>query len=450
MKYKIRMLLFLLSALLAFSACRSLDVSIESTSYTGTDMPEKSEGSVPAEKEPKSNAELFDLVIQSWRTGTYAGLYRYASAELTSLLDMEGFSKLFYNISEPAGDLREVQALSVSTEADLDVYRATLSFAYATVDLRLSLSNVQICGWVCDMRFQDTHEVRSENGVMQRYFVLKSGEYELNAVYTHTDSSEPCPAVLLISGSGPADYNESVGLLAPLKDIALGLAEQKINSLRLEKRTYRYGDLFKETDGIEEEYLTDSRAALTYLKQQPETSTVFLLGHSLGGQIAAILAADDREIQGMVLFNGTARHLADVACDQYSVADPTNHDLYAGYAEEAKKATVESATGNLYYYGTSDVYWATYNTLHIRETLEAAELPTLVINSTYDRQAFAEDLQLWKTIYADKPNVTIRIYDDISHFGYKIDSSDPSAVYTAQQFPDELLAEFVAFFVMQS
>ena len=37
------------------------------------------------------------------------------------------------------------------------------------------------------------------------------------------------------------------------------------------------------------------------------------------------------------------------------------------------------------------------------------------------------------------------MYDDISHFGYKIDTSDPSAIYNAADFPREAISEFAEF-----
>lgn len=440
MKGKIRIAFLFLAALLLFSACRTEETPAESLSAA-----ESSAESVPEEVGPQSNMELFELLICSWQEGTHAELYRYTSKEMTALLDVSAFSELFDSISRVSGAFEEVRSLSVSPETGMDVYYATIAFAYATVDLRVSLSDVQVCGWVYDIRFRGVHEI-TENGVTQRYFPLKSDGNELNAVYTYAASSEPCPAVLLISGSGPNDYNETIGLLTPLEDIALGLAARGINSLRVDKRTLLYGDSLGDA-GVGEEYLIDCRAALAYLKQQPETDSVYVLGHSLGGQIAAVLAAEDEEVQGMVLFNSTARHLADVACDQYNAADPANRDLYAEYAEAAKNATAETATGELYYYSASDSYWATYNALDIRETLEVSTLPTLVINSTYDLQSFAADLQLWEGIYADKLNVTIRVYDDISHFGYRMDASDPTVFYTTQPFPEELLEDFADFFL---
>ena len=42
-------------------------------------------------------------------------------------------------------------------------------------------------------------------------------------------------------------------------------------------------------------------------------------------------------------------------------------------------------------------------------------------------------------------NVTISVYDDLSRFGYKIDTSDPSAIYNAADFSSEVISEFAEF-----
>ena len=91
-----------------------------------------------------------------------------------------------------------------------------------------------------------------------------------------------------------------MGLLTPFKDIALGLAEEGVNSLRFEKRTLRYPCEFTAKYGLDEEYFDDCRAAVLYLSGQEETDGIFLLGHSLGGQIAAVLA-DDVDAKGLIL-----------------------------------------------------------------------------------------------------------------------------------------------------
>ena len=282
-----------------------------------------------------------------------------------------------------------------------------------------------------------------QGSIEEKHFVLESNGYKLNAVYTYIDDGKAHPAVLLIAGSGPSDYDETVGTLKPFKDIANGLAKEGINSLRVDKRTFSYAANFDIKCGIEEEYLDDCNTAIEYLKSQ-NISGLYLLGHSLGGQITTELAASIEGVDGMILFNSSARHLADIACDQYSAADPVNIESYITYAEAAKNATASSAKG-YYYYGATDYYWASYNSIDTAQNIVEANINTLIINSKFDKQSFDEDLNLWSTLFSDSANVSICVYDDISHFGYKIDTTDPSSIYTQVDFPSEVISAFTDF-----
>ena len=282
-----------------------------------------------------------------------------------------------------------------------------------------------------------------QGSIEEKHFVLESNGYKLNAVYTYIDDGNAHPAVLLIAGSGPSDYDETLGTLKPFKDIANGLAKEGINSLRVDKRTFSYAANFDIKCGIEEEYLNDCNTAIEYLKSQ-NISGLYLLGHSLGGQIATELAASINGVNGMILFNSSARHLADIACDQYSTADPANKESYITYATAAKKATSSSAKG-YYYYSASDYYWVSYNQIDVAKNISNANIKTLIINSKFDKQSFDEDLNLWSTLFSDSANVSICVYDDISHFGYKIDTTDPSSIYTQAEFPNEIIVSFSDF-----
>lgn len=281
-----------------------------------------------------------------------------------------------------------------------------------------------------------------ESGVTETAFQLESGGYLLDAVYTNAGGE---PAVLLIAGSGPSDADETVGGLKPFADIAKGLAEQGISVLRVEKRTYRYAASLELTDGIEEEYFEDCRAAIQWLREQEGTEKVYLLGHSLGGQIAPVLAVQDGDIAGMILWNSTPRHLADVARDQVIQIDPENKAVYEELAVAAKAASYETAKENYYYYGVNEYYWAGYNGIDVIGSIKSAGIPVLILNSRGDAQIFEEDIQLWQELLEGDENVEIKLYDDMSHMGYRFDASDEAAYYIPQEFPKELIEDFADF-----
>ena len=86
------------------------------------------------------------------------------------------------------------------------------------------------------------------------------------------------------------------------------------------------------------------------------------------------------------------------------------------YAKATKEAAEDTAKG-LNYYGAADYYWADYNRINVTEMLKDAGVPVLVVNSRADLQIFDTDIEQWQEKLSDADNVTIRIYDDLSHFG---------------------------------
>lgn len=280
--------------------------------------------------------------------------------------------------------------------------------------------------------------------VVRSRVTLNSTVYSLNAVYTYINDNQKHPTVLLIAGSGPSDFDGTICSLKPLEDIANGLARNGINSLRVDKRTLNYTALFEMSYGIEEEYLIDCREAIIYIKSQPSAGDIYLLGHSFGGQIACILAKEDDTIKGIIIFNSTARNLAELACDQYIKADSTNTQSYIAYRDAAISSTYDNAKG-YYYFGATDFYWASVNKINTVQNIIQANKPTLIINSNNDKQCFDTDIKLWESSFSEKSNTLIVVDEKISHFGYEIDTNEPSVFLKKAKFPDRIIKIFSDF-----
>ncbi|MGN0402232.1 MAG: hypothetical protein ACI4HQ_08240 [Acetatifactor sp.] len=392
--------------------------------------------------QPVTNTELYDYMIEQWMRGDVSKLYAYASDEIKELVNVERFNFMFMTLNSTFGDILEIKNESVFMYGDIAVHTATLVFENVEADIKIYIEKLQIVGYNSDVRFQKAFDRECQEGIIESYFLLKSGDYLLNAVYTHTDNSD-APSVLLIPGSGVSDYNETIGLLPTFEDIALELAKRGVNSLRFEKRTNRYPSEWTIKSGLDEEYFIDCNAALEWLKKNNETGEIFVLGHSLGVQIAVSLA-EQNEVSGLILFNGSARHLAEIAKDQYCDMDPANSLYYQQLMDGAMNSTWDTAKG-LFYFNCSDFYWADYNSLSTIDTLRNEGTRTLIVNSLLDHQLYDADIELWQKEFAEDKNVTIMVYDDISHFGYKIDTLDPSSIYNATAFPNELADTFAEF-----
>ena len=430
----------------ATESAASFESSTESLTPDSEGLESTSEEQTPQPPStPTTNAELYALFMKEWKTGSMISMFPYASDTIKSLMNVDEFQFMLCDpLYHATGFFVDVQNEETIKSGSTEIYKGTLIFVddMAEMDFELSLSEVQIIGYYYDLRFKESRLMsdRDNNGIITNYFLMESGDYLLNAAYVSAPS-ENAPVALFIPGSGPSDYNETIGMLPTFQDLALKLANKGISSLRMEKRTNRYASSLESTIGLEEEYFQDWETALAWLDKKNLSDNLWLLGHSLGVNVAAELA-ERHPVNGLILWNGSARHLADIAADQYGAAAPAVSALYQQMAENAKAVTKETADGSNYF-TCSDYYWASYNELDTVASIKRAKLPTLILNSLLDRQLFDADRELWQQELGNVDFVKIRVFDDMSHFGYKIDASE--GYYHLAEFPDELIDEIADF-----
>jgi uncharacterized protein len=113
------------------------------------------------------------------------------------------------------------------------------------------------------------------------------------------------PAVLLISGSGPQDRNETVFGHQPFLVLADYLTRQGIAVLRVDDRGVgeSKGDFSKATS---KDFASDVQAGIKYLKTREEINPkqIGLIGHSEGGIIAPMVAIQSPDVAFIVLMAG--------------------------------------------------------------------------------------------------------------------------------------------------
>lgn len=118
-------------------------------------------------------------------------------------------------------------------------------------------------------------------------------------------SGKPCPAVLLIAGSGPIDRDETVFGHKPFWILADHLTKQGFAVLRVDKRgigqsTGNYGV------ATTEDFADDALAGVEYLKTRREVDAkkIGLIGHSEGGLIAPMVAVKSNDVAFILLMAG--------------------------------------------------------------------------------------------------------------------------------------------------
>jgi pimeloyl-ACP methyl ester carboxylesterase len=139
------------------------------------------------------------------------------------------------------------------------------------------------------------------------------GGAKLAGTLTLPPGAGPFPAVVLISGSGPNDRDETIKDHKPFAVIADALTRRGIAVLRYDKRGVgkSTGDYQAATSA---DFADDAGAAVRFLRGRSDIAggKVGLIGHSEGGLIAPMVAAKDPRLAFVVLLAGPAVSGAEI------------------------------------------------------------------------------------------------------------------------------------------
>ncbi|BDS13637.1 alpha/beta hydrolase family protein [Aureispira anguillae] len=133
----------------------------------------------------------------------------------------------------------------------------------------------------------------------------KKEKFDLAGTLTLPEGEGKHPVVILISGSGPQDRDETILKHKPFWVLADYLTRNGFAVLRFDDRGVGAsgGDFSKATSA---DFATDVMAGVDFLKKHPniDPKRIGLMGHSEGGLIAPIVASKDKKIAFIVLLAG--------------------------------------------------------------------------------------------------------------------------------------------------
>ncbi len=136
----------------------------------------------------------------------------------------------------------------------------------------------------------------------------EAGEVDLAGTLTLPPGQGPHPAVLLITGSGGQNRNEEIFQHKPFWVIADHFSRTGIAVLRVDDRGVG-GTSLGPNPGMatSADFAGDVLAGVNYLKSRTDidSKAIGLAGHSEGGMIAPMVAADSRDVAFIILIAGT-------------------------------------------------------------------------------------------------------------------------------------------------
>ena len=133
----------------------------------------------------------------------------------------------------------------------------------------------------------------------------KAGGVKLAGTLTLPRTDKPVPAVILITGSGPQDRDETLLGHKPFLVLSDHLTRKGIAVLRVDDRGVG-GSTGRISTSTSEDFAGDVLAGVDFLKSRKEIDLkmIGLVGHSEGGLIAPMVAARSNDIAFIVMMAG--------------------------------------------------------------------------------------------------------------------------------------------------
>lgn len=377
--------------------------------------------------------ELEDLCLsylEDFRMGTFDRFYENAGETLQAALPQEQAEQDWALASSTARDYKGSQTTQV-TQADGSIqveitsvhrrYHLITTFVYGDTDKAEELS----------FRLAPL-AVSPESGENWEEIPIKLGydpEKQLNGMLTLPKDVERPDVVILVQGSGANGMDSLIGAAdnRPFADLAQGLAERGIASIRYDKRLYAYPE---DVTDVETEYLYDVKDAVRFAMEDARVdgSRLYLIGHSQGGMLSPKMVSDNPELKGFVSMGGTLRRMEDMILEQNETMMAQNETLSKeekdAYLSEARASVERIRSLNadspddrselIFNYPVS--YWISLNAINSLSIAEGLTLPMLVLQGDNDFQVlYQTDFQLWQKVLAGRENVDFIHYPGLSH-----------------------------------
>ena len=293
-------------------------------------------------------------------------------------------------------------------------------------------------------------EVPLPEGASESEVKLFEGEdNELNgALVLPADYGDNTPAVVFAHGSGATDMDETIGPNKPFRDIAYGLAEKGIASIRYDKMIYAHPELAALPDAnIDTEYTEAVLEALDTIKNVEGIGDVYLIGHSQGGMLTPYLIrkSGDGGFAGGVIMAGSPRQLWEISLSQNRALiellpedqrDAANQQLDAeiARAEQLQDMTDEQAMEEVVF-GASAYYLKHMGGIsEIGAALESGGLSLLIMQGENDVQvSMEEDFAAWRNALEGEGDFTFISYPGLNHLFMAGEGTIADAMQSYQQ-----------------
>jgi alpha-beta hydrolase superfamily lysophospholipase len=240
------------------------------------------------------------------------------------------------------------------------------------------------------------------------------------------------PVVVTVTGSGPQDRDEYISLVPGyrlFRQVADTLGRRGIAVLRYDERgagmsTGNYGA------STTRDFADDTKAVLAWLRARPDIdpARTAVVGHSEGGMIGPMVAAEDPRLAALVVMAGPSESLAKIIAFQirYGIDQDTSIAAAAkDSAYGATKAMFDSTTARAPWFAWGMPYDPLPTARKVRQ-------PVLILQGATDRQVTAEQAEALANAMRAGGNrdVTVKVLPDLNHLFLRDPDGTPARYAT--------------------
>ncbi len=366
----------------------------------------------------------------------YKEAYEYLDSYMTEKYTQDFMRNQWAIAIKELGSFKQMGDILYEKQQELHIVTVPCNFEKNTLFVRLMIKDnrkivqVNFAPKEKPIAYEIPDYINKENYREINLEIVHEG-YRLPAIMTiPVQPGNPVPVILLIPGSGPQDRDQSIGPNKIFKDLALGLAQNGIATLRYDKRSFVYGGAVSRTNQytIQEELVDDALAAARLLRTQKsiDPQKIFLLGFSLGGQLIPRITEQDNKFAGYILMAATSRPLEDVLWEQMNYVwgqDIKNADLNKKRLDTLRQQIilVKSDSLNAYTpatrlpFQTPASYWLDLRNYDPLSLIKKINQPILVIQGRRDYQTIFLDYKGWQDALEGKKTATFINYPSLNH-----------------------------------
>ena len=252
-------------------------------------------------------------------------------------------------------------------------------------------------------------------------------------------ATRPVPAVVIVQGAGVSDRDGTIGPNRPMVDLARGLAERGIASVRFDAKG------------------AGSDAALAAIREITaargvDARKIFVLGHAEGARVAPRLAERASGVRGVVLLAAPARPTDERMIEQVRtgaalLGDADAAELQASHLTESF-ATVRDpkSVTDPKILGRPAAYWRDLLSIDLGQSMRTSKLPLLVLQGENDFEV-RKDLDfdaLRASVGIAEGRIEYRSFPDLNHYFIKVTGMSTGSEYGREGELDPAVIDAIA------